>query len=402
MFAFIFAGSEIRFKAHSGDTLQLDVRHRMVMASVLSSTDTVAPMAFLPADVFPRLYAVVFGEGVLNDVVSILLSTAAASSDGASAALALNIVVLFLASGVMGVAFGLGMSFLFRQVEWFQTGEPLKPCVLLVLGNYACYMVVEMWSLSSIFALFVSALICGHYAKHSLADKGAFASELAELLAYVAEAFVFGYFGITSVGYLQDPKTVSPSLICFYIGCIFMSRVVAVAMLAVPLRCCWYRRGSAVLPKRELCVVALAGCMRGTIAFALVLRATPAPEMQLPEDRLLITTVLGIVMVNAIVFGALFPVAMQLLGLVPLADAPQGAVESEGDRPESGVHRRWKRLDNMYLKPLFRKPEPPGSNHRDDAMAETLVPRRQQLWPMARQQSGESEPAAASERSCRF
>jgi len=366
---------------------------------VLSSTDTVAPMAFLPADVFPRLYALVFGEGVLNDVVSILLSTAAASSDGASAALAVNIVVLFLASGVMGVACGLGMSYLFRRVEWFQTGEPLKPCALLLLGNYACYMLVEMWGLSSIFALFVSSLVCGHYAKHSLADRGAFAAELAEFLAYVAEAFVFGYFGLTSVGYLQDPKTVSPSLICFYIGCIFMSRVVAVALLALPLRCCWYRRGSAALPKRELCIVALAGCMRGTIAFALVLRATPAPEMQLPEDRLLITTVLGIVMVNAIVFGALFPVAMQLLGLVPLPDVPQGAVEGAGDRiGEGGAHGRWKRLDDRYLKPLFRKPENPRSRHPAEAMAETVVPRRQQLWPMARQQSGESGPAAASER----
>lgn len=35
---------------------------------ILESWDSKAPMAFITASDFPQLYAVVFGEGVLNDV----------------------------------------------------------------------------------------------------------------------------------------------------------------------------------------------------------------------------------------------------------------------------------------------------------------------------------------------
>merc|ERR1712054_243154 len=75
IFVFIYFSSQFfKFADAAGNTINLQPHHRLVLASVLSSTDSVAPMAFLPAASFPALYAVIFGEGVLNDVVSILLS----------------------------------------------------------------------------------------------------------------------------------------------------------------------------------------------------------------------------------------------------------------------------------------------------------------------------------------
>lgn len=55
-------------------------------------------------------------------------------------------------------------------------------------------------------------------------------------------------------------------------------------------------------------MVAMAGCMRGTIAYALILRAVPPEDDQSHVDRIMVTTVLGIVLVNCLVFGGMFPV----------------------------------------------------------------------------------------------
>lgn len=52
----------------------------------------------------------------------------------------------------------------------------------------------------------------------------------------------------------------------------------------------------------------MAGCMRGTIAYALILRAVPPEDDQSHVDRIMVTTVLGIVLVNCLVFGGMFPV----------------------------------------------------------------------------------------------
>lgn len=43
------------------------------MASVLCATDTVAALTILKEKEFPKLNAILFGEGIVNDAVSILI-----------------------------------------------------------------------------------------------------------------------------------------------------------------------------------------------------------------------------------------------------------------------------------------------------------------------------------------
>ena len=45
----------------------------LLLASVLASTDTVAVLTLITPDKYRRLNAVLFGEGVVNDAVTILL-----------------------------------------------------------------------------------------------------------------------------------------------------------------------------------------------------------------------------------------------------------------------------------------------------------------------------------------
>ncbi len=45
----------------------------LVLASVLCATDTVAAMTIVKERDFPQLNSVLFGEGIVNDAVSILI-----------------------------------------------------------------------------------------------------------------------------------------------------------------------------------------------------------------------------------------------------------------------------------------------------------------------------------------
>lgn len=44
-----------------------------MLASVLCATDTVAALTIVKEKEFPQLYSIMFGEGIVNDAVSILI-----------------------------------------------------------------------------------------------------------------------------------------------------------------------------------------------------------------------------------------------------------------------------------------------------------------------------------------
>ena len=51
----------------------LSLTEILILSSVLCATDTVAANSLIKAEKFPVLNAVLFGEGILNDAVAIIL-----------------------------------------------------------------------------------------------------------------------------------------------------------------------------------------------------------------------------------------------------------------------------------------------------------------------------------------
>mmetsp|Transcript_39453 Transcript_39453/g.108681 ORF Transcript_39453/g.108681 Transcript_39453/m.108681 type:complete len:702 (+) Transcript_39453:52-2157(+) len=366
---------------YAGQRITLTPRQLLIMAAVLASTDTVAPIAFLPAEAFPRLFAVVFGEGVLNDVVSILLSSAAAESSELpdTFSLCTNLLYFFGTSFAVGIAFGLATTLLFRYAPPLRSGS-LKPCALVILLNYLCYVFSDMVAISAVFALFVSAVVSGHYASHWLDDKTrGFTQEVAEILSYCAEAFVFGYFGLTAVHHLCK-GSFCVNVILIYLSSVFIARFATIALITLVLwllRCCH----DLSLTVRELMVVSLAGCMRGTIAYALIVRALPATLNAVQET--MVSTILFIVLANAIFTGGLFPLVLKVLGItaraaeadelaaalaqveVPCSTSAESLTRTlqalprqrslpNVMNPRNHMHGAWHHIDNVYFKPFLR------------------------------------------------
>ena len=54
-------------------SFNLDTKLILLFSSVIASTDTVAAMTFIKEDQMPKLFSILFGEGVLNDAVCIVL-----------------------------------------------------------------------------------------------------------------------------------------------------------------------------------------------------------------------------------------------------------------------------------------------------------------------------------------
>jgi len=357
-----------------GTELAMTEHHMLIMAAVLASTDTVAPMAFLSPELYPKLFAVIFGEGVLNDVVSVLLCTAA---DGSTTrppigALMVDVLYFMATSCAMGLLFGLVLSYALkiahdRGASILQEGDGLKALLLIIGVNYTCYIATELCEFSSIFALFVSALVSGHYSIYALKQRGRdFAREFAEVLAFSAEAFVYGYFGLTSVRFLHDTTKQSASLVCFYVVAIMLARVFSLSMVMLFLRSatCWH---PLKLSLPELGIVAVAGSMRGTIAFALILHAAGPEELQTDVETIMVSTVLFVVLIDTLVLGPLFPVLLRLAGLahgegIPsvLSEMLEPCVRPDRIRDIRARHLRntlhgfWKYVDAKYMKPTFR------------------------------------------------
>jgi NhaP-type Na+/H+ or K+/H+ antiporter len=53
--------------------LFFEVKEILLFASVISATDTVAALTFVKEEQEPKLFSILFGEGVLNDAVCIVL-----------------------------------------------------------------------------------------------------------------------------------------------------------------------------------------------------------------------------------------------------------------------------------------------------------------------------------------
>jgi len=339
----------------------LTLHHRLVMAAVLSSTDSIVSRAILPSRAFPSLHAIVFGEGVLNDVVAIVLSTAAAGSDVTPTMLSVWRGTLWIlgASSAFGLAFGLGIAVMFRYATTLQEDDAVaRPCALFIIFNYINYVLAEVLGLSGTLSLLVCSIFCCRSVLDLLSEEAqTLMWELASLLSLCAEACVFGYCGLAAAALFGGSEE-APALIAFYTAGIVFARLLSImrnllvawffgcarrrtsvaadrgrtenslrlARCSRVLRHVRERAGLAFEPLtiREHCLVAYTGCMRGALACALVLRLLPPSGYQTPREATLITTVVGVVLTTTLVLGSALPLVLRVLAPGMAApDAPQ-------------------------------------------------------------------------------
>lgn len=120
------------------------------MCSLLCSSDVVAAISLISFDKQPKLFSLVFGEGITNDAVGIILFNAVvkfagptSTRDGTTPFLILwNFLTLTFWSLLIGVFMGMLCAYLLKTFR-FLTQKPVVECNMLFFFGYLSYVIAE-------------------------------------------------------------------------------------------------------------------------------------------------------------------------------------------------------------------------------------------------------------------
>ena len=174
----------------------------------------------------------IFGEGVLNDALSIVLFKSfyhyqampeADGVDTAAIAFRLSIDVIFqlLAAAAIGISCGLINAKLLKSFDQFKD-HPIHETSLVLLFGLLAYSIAESFEISGILSLFLSAVTLAHYSWYNLSKPAQVSTKLSlSSMSDIAEGFAFAYIGLALWGFTQEVFCLPFAVICSSFACLF-------------------------------------------------------------------------------------------------------------------------------------------------------------------------------------
>ena len=120
---------------------------------------------------------------------------------------------------------------------------------------------------------------------------------------------MFVYLGVSTIYYITS-EVISFSFLGLELAICLFSRFTTVFLLSALFKLCYKQKWK--LAARELAVVAFAGSIRGSVAFALIL-TIEANEHNADQVSVIKSTPLIMVCLTTIIFGALMPKLIKVL-----------------------------------------------------------------------------------------
>ena len=288
--------------------LDFSLMDALSFAAVISATDAVAALTFIHEDTEPKLFSILFGEGVVNDAVCIVIYKILTDFQREGGQFSFSSVVsmfgtfcsLFGWSFVIGLGMGIVGSLILKSLKKYSIGRQAE-CALICLFAYLSYILSEELELSPIIALLFNGIFNSHYSFYNLSFQAREESSiLSRVLSAIAEAFVFVYLGLTAVHYFQ--VAFSWSFMLFELCVVMCGRFVSVFGICILVDLFHVSNFKLSFVERGIC--SCSGTIRGAIAFGLSISIVS--KSKLNRDILLSTT-LSLVFISTIVMGALMP-----------------------------------------------------------------------------------------------
>lgn len=163
------------FEYRETEYFKLSIMEILLMCSLLCCTDVVAAISIVKYEDQPKLFSLIFGEGITNDAVCIILFNTVLEYSGPdsefSSSTPFKIIGSFLAlsffSILTGVIMGLLSSFVFKSAR-FLTHNPVVECTMVFCFGYLAYCFAEFFHYSGIIALLTSGILMAHYTYYNL------------------------------------------------------------------------------------------------------------------------------------------------------------------------------------------------------------------------------------------
>ena len=280
----------------------------LLFASVISATDTIAALTFIHEDSEPKLFAILFGEGVINDAVCIVLYrilrdfTSSGEEFTTSTPFMMFSSFLSLAffSFIIGMFVGCFCAYVLKKFKELD----IK---LNRMQEISSYTLAEECGLSPIVSLLFSGLFMSHYAFYNLSFQAREESSVvSRMLSNIAEAFVFVYLGLTLIYHIQ--QSLSISFIIIELIIVVFGRIVAIFGLCYIMKVLGVK--SFKMKTSQKGIMSCAGSIRGAIAFGLAISIDTPNEL---NKEILRSSTLILVFFTTIVFGALMPFMINIM-----------------------------------------------------------------------------------------
>uniref|UniRef100_A0A1L8DUV5 Sodium/hydrogen exchanger n=2 Tax=Nyssomyia neivai TaxID=330878 RepID=A0A1L8DUV5_9DIPT len=355
----------------------------LYFGALISPTDPLTILAiFHDMHVDVNLYALVFGESVLNDAVAIVLSGAIQnygehySSTGGFETDAFfrslgDFFSIFMLSLLIGASMGCFTALLtkFTRVRDF----PLLESALFVLMSYSTFLIAEAAELTGVVAVLFCGICQAHYTYNNLSEDSRIRTkQIFELLNFLAENFIFSYIGVSMFTFPKhhfDPWFIMSGFICAAIG-----RAVNIYPLSFLLNL--GRKPKIAMNFQHM--LFFAG-LRGAMSFALAIRNTVSDARQA-----MLTTTSLIVIATVIIQGGASNFLLTWLKIPFGVDDETEALTYQGVRSETEnadaeggigagqssteqgkkshekafLARIWGNFDTRYMKPLLTHSRP--------------------------------------------
>ncbi|XP_042945147.1 sodium/hydrogen exchanger 6-like isoform X2 [Carya illinoinensis] len=307
----------------------------LMFGALISATDPVTVLSiFQELGTDMNLYALVFGESVLNDAMAISLyrTMSLVNSRDSSGQNLFVLFVRFLETFVgslsSGVAVGFTSALLFKYAGLDIDNLQNLECCLVVLFPYFSYMLAEGLGLSGIVSILFTGIVMKHYTYSNLSEKSQhFVSAFFHLISSLAETFIFIYMGF-DIAMEQHSWS--------HVGFIFFSILFIVVARAANVFSCAYlvnsvRPAHRKIPVKHQQALWYSG-LRGAMAFALALQSVH----DLPEGhgQTIFTATTAIVVLTVLLIGGSTGTmleALQVVGDGPDVGSPGESLEGDND-----------------------------------------------------------------------
>uniref|UniRef100_A0A803SL02 Sodium/hydrogen exchanger n=1 Tax=Anolis carolinensis TaxID=28377 RepID=A0A803SL02_ANOCA len=341
----------------------------LFFGAIISATDPVTVLAIfneLHADV--DLYALLFGESVLNDAVAIVLSSSIVAYqptggnihafDAAAFFKSIGVFLgIFSGSFMMGVATGIVT---FTKLHCF----PLLETALFFLMSWSTFLLAEACGFTGV----VSVLFCGitqaHYTYNNLSvESRSRTKQLFEVLHFLAENFIFSYMGLALFTFQKH--VFSPIFVIGAFIAVFLGRAAHIYPLSFFLNL--GRRHKISWNFQHMLMFS---GLRGAMAFALAIRdtATYAHQMMFSTTLLIVFFTVWIIgggttpMLSWLNIRYLSQICIETCLYFTFSTVQNILMTILRNRTKEEsvwIFRVWYSFDHNYLKPILTHSGPP-------------------------------------------
>ncbi|KAM8907742.1 sodium/hydrogen exchanger 6a [Spinachia spinachia] len=338
----------------------------LFFGAIVSATDPVTVLAiFNELHVDVDLYALLFGESVLNDAVALVLSSSIVAyqpqgdnSHTFEVTALLKSLGMFLGvfsgSFALGVATGVVTALVtkFTKLRDF----PLLETALFFLMSWSTFLLAEACGFTGVVAVLFCGITQAHYTFNNLSpDSQDRTKQLFELLNFLAENFIFSYMGLTLFTF--QSHVFNPMFIVGAFLAVFLGRAANIYPLSFLLN--FGRRNKIKSNFQHMMMFA---GLRGAMTFALSIRDTATYARQMMFSTTLLVVFFTVWICGG---GTTQMLSCQNIRVGVDSDQDNSVSITDGSERRSTKHesawlfRIWYNFDHNYLKPILTHSGPP-------------------------------------------